>query len=67
MLKVVLIDDKKSIVEGMKYLIDWEQYGYEIAAALRCAADAISFVEQNHVDSIISERSEEHTSELQSR
>ncbi len=55
MLKVVLIDDKKSIVEGMKYLIDWEQYGYEIAAALRCAADAISFVEQNHVDLIISD------------
>ena len=55
MLKVVLIDDKKSIVEGMKYLIDWEQYGFEIAAALRCAADAISFVKQNHVDLIISD------------
>ena len=34
MLKVVLIDDKKSIVEGMKYLIDWEEYGYEIAGPL---------------------------------
>lgn len=55
MLKVVLIDDKKSIVEGMKYLIEWEQYGFEIAAALRCAADAISFVKQNHVDLIISD------------
>ena len=55
MLKVVLIDDKKSIVEGMKYLIEWEQYGFEISAALRCAADAISFVEKNHVDLIISD------------
>lgn len=55
MLKVVLIDDKKSIVEGMKYLIEWEQYGFEIAAALRCAADAVSFTEQNHVDLIISD------------
>ena len=55
MLKVVLIDDKKSIVEGMKYLIEWEQYGFEIAAALGCAADAISFVEKNHVDLIISD------------
>lgn len=55
MLKVVLIDDKKSIVEGMKDLIDWGRYGYEIAAALRCAADAISFTEQNHVDLIISD------------
>ncbi|MDY3031870.1 MAG: response regulator [Clostridia bacterium] len=55
MLKVVLIDDKKSIVEGMKYLIEWEEYGFEIAAALRCAADAIDFVKQNHVDLIISD------------
>lgn len=55
MLKVVLIDDKKSIVEGMKDLICWEEYGFEIAAALRCAADAISFVKQNHVDLIISD------------
>ena len=55
MLKVVLIDDKKSIVEGMKYLIEWEEYGFEIAAALRCADDAIEFVKKNHVDLIISD------------
>lgn len=55
MLKVVLIDDKKSIVEGMKYLIEWEEYGFEIAAALRCADDAIEFVNKNRVDLIISD------------
>ena len=35
MLKALLLDDKKSIIEGMTELIEWEKYGFEIAAALR--------------------------------
>ena len=50
MLKVLLVDDKKSIIEGMTDLIEWEEYGFEIAAALRRADDAIEFINNNHID-----------------
>lgn len=36
MIKVILIDDEKSIVEGMGTSIEWEKHGYELVA---CAYD----------------------------
>ena len=32
MLKVMLVDDEPFIRQGMKILIDWNSYGYEIVA-----------------------------------
>lgn len=55
MLKVLLVDDKKSIIEGMTDLIEWEEYGFEIAAALRRADDAIEFINNNHIDLVITD------------
>ncbi|MEI3220184.1 MAG: hypothetical protein V8S08_11985 [Lachnoclostridium sp.] len=34
-LKVMLVDDEPFIRQGMRILIDWKSYGYEIAAEKR--------------------------------
>ena len=34
MLKVMLVDDKKTIVDGLEMLIDWKKLGYEVAAQI---------------------------------
>lgn len=31
-IKVMLVDDEPFIRQGMRMIIDWESYGYEIAA-----------------------------------
>lgn len=65
MLKVLLLDDKKSIIEGMKELIDWESCGFEIAAALGRTDEALKFVRENHVDLLITDIRMPHMSGLE--
>lgn len=55
MLKALLLDDKKSIIEGMTELIEWEKYGFEIAAALRKSDEALEFLKNRHIDLVITD------------
>ena len=33
MYKVYLLDDEPFILEGLKYIVDWEDYGFEIVGS----------------------------------
>ena len=49
-LKVILVDDEKSSILGLEKLIPWSKIGYDLAGTFTCGDDAISFIENNHVD-----------------
>jgi len=55
MLKVMLVDDEKSILQGLQYLIDWHEYGFEVATTARNGREALEIIKQNAVDLIITD------------
>ncbi|MDD6484286.1 MAG: response regulator [Clostridiales bacterium] len=55
MLKVMLVDDKQTIVDGMEMLIDWEKHGYSVAAKVTNAADAIEIIKKEKIDVVITD------------
>lgn len=47
MIKVLLVDDEQFIRQGLRKLIDWNQYGYEIEAEAENGEKAIEILENN--------------------
>ena len=50
MIKVLLVDDEQYIREGLRQLVDWEEYGYEIIGEAGNGVDAIAILEESQVD-----------------
>ena len=50
MLKVMLVDDEPFIRQGMKILIDWKSYGYEIVAEAENGMQAMEILEREEID-----------------
>ena len=55
MLKVMLVDDKAAIVEGLEYLIDWNELGYKVAAKVTSAQEALGAAKKNEYDLIVTD------------
>lgn len=55
MLKVMLVDDKTAIVDGLEFLIDWNSLGYEVAAKATSANQAIELATNNVFDLIVTD------------
>lgn len=55
MLKVMLVDDKKTIIDGLEMLIDWKKLGYEVAAKTTSAAEAIEKAGTERIDLVITD------------
>ena len=49
-IKVLLVDDEQYIREGLRQLVDWEEYGYEIVGEAGNGVDAIAILEESQVD-----------------
>ena len=50
MIKVLLVDDEQFIRQGLKHLVDWEKYGYQILAEAENGMDAIHILEETDID-----------------
>lgn len=50
MIQVLLVDDEPFIRKGMRVLVDWESYGYEIAGEARDGEEALRLMGQMPVD-----------------
>ncbi len=50
MIKVLLVDDEQFIRQGLRHLVDWEKYGYHIAAEAENGMDAIRILEEIEID-----------------
>lgn len=55
MLKVVLIDDEETIIEGLKVLIDWNALGFEIAGEAYDGEEGLELVKKVMPDIIITD------------
>ncbi len=55
MLKVLLVDDEPFILQGLSFIIDWNQTGYEIIATAKNGLEALDYLENNEVDLIIAD------------
>lgn len=50
MIKVLLVDDEQYIRQGLKRLVDWEKYGYQILAEAENGMDAIHILEKTDIE-----------------
>ena len=55
MIKVLIVDDEPFIRQGLKILIEWEQYGYEVVGEAANGIEAIRELEAKDIDLIIAD------------
>jgi two-component system, response regulator YesN len=53
MIKILIVDDEPFIRQGLKILINWEKYGYEIVGEAANGIEAIKELEKKEIDLII--------------
>lgn len=46
MLKVLIVDDEPWVLEGLRTMIDWGKYGYEVCAEAHNGRDAMKLIEE---------------------
>lgn len=52
---VLICDDEKIICEGLKKLIHWNELGFEVVACCYNGLDTIKYLEEHHVDLLITD------------
>lgn len=55
MYKLYLLDDEPFILEGLKYIIDWEEYGFNVVGTSSNGEDGFNFIKNEDVDLIITD------------
>ncbi len=50
MIKVLLVDDEQFIRQGLRQLVDWEKYGYQVVAEAENGLDAVRILEETDID-----------------
>ena len=53
--QILLADDNPMIREGLSAMIDWKEYGYQLAGAAKDGAEALAFLERNPCDLLITD------------
>lgn len=51
----MLVDDEYMILEGLKYLLPWEELGFEIVQTARNAKEALAYLSENTIDLLITD------------
>lgn len=55
MYKVLLADDESLITLGLKAILDWEDYGFEIAYTAESGEEALSYLKDHPIDLLITD------------
>lgn len=53
--KVYLLDDEPFILEGLKYILHWEEYGFEIVGSSSNGEDGFNNIINKDIDLIITD------------
>lgn len=53
--KVYLLDDEPFILEGLKYIVPWEEYGFEIVGSSSNGEDGFNNIKNKDIDLIITD------------
>lgn len=54
-LRVLIVDDEKLIREGLRNVIDWEQYGYTVVGQAENGKSALEYITSHKVDIVFSD------------
>ena len=54
-LKMFIADDEQFVIDGLKYCLEWSEYGIEIVGEGNNGQEALDFIQDNHVDIIITD------------
>lgn len=55
MKKILIIDDEYIILQGLKHLLDWHQHGYELVMETQSPQEALDYINNHHVDIVLSD------------
>ena len=55
MYKVYLLDDEPFILEGLKYIVDWQNYGFEIVGFANNGEDGLKEILSMDIDLVITD------------
>lgn len=55
MYSLMIVDDEKSMLEGLTTLVNWPELGYEVTAVCRDGQEAIEHLAQNRVDAVLTD------------
>ncbi len=55
MLNVLLVDDDRIVLDGLKKFVDWNAIGFQVAGTSLSAAEAVRFIEANLVDVLLTD------------
>lgn len=55
MYKVYLLDDEPFIIEGLKYIVDWQDYGFQIAGCSNNGEDGLKEILSMDIDLVITD------------
>jgi len=55
MLNVLIVDDEKNIREGLRYIIDWESYGFKVIEVLGSSVSSLEYISKNRPDVVITD------------
>ncbi|MGT2933124.1 response regulator transcription factor [Streptococcus catagoni] len=55
MYKVLLVDDEYMILQGLKVIIDWKSFGFEVAATAKSAKEALDYLSKDSFHVLISD------------
>ena len=55
MYKILLVDDEPLITKGLTALLDWEDYGFEIAYTAESGEEALAYLKENPIEILITD------------
>lgn len=53
--KLLIVDDEKTIREGLAKIVNWGSMGFEVASILADGRDAIQYIQSHHIDVILTD------------
>ncbi|WP_339318932.1 response regulator [Paenibacillus sp. FSL R10-2734] len=55
MLKVLIVDDEPWVLEGLRTMIDWEKYGFEVCAEARNGSEAMRLIQEYNPELVLTD------------
>ena len=55
MYKLIIVEDESQMNHQLTKILDWENIGFEIVATFENGADAIDYINKNHVDAVLTD------------
>ncbi len=55
MIRLLLVDDEKTIRDGLSYAIDWDYHGFKVVGTAKNGLEALDFFKTSYADIIISD------------